>query len=226
MLEDVRCVAFDIDDTLYLERDYVKSGFSAVGVWIAENLGFERFAEKAWQSFLEGARGDVFNRVLAEGGIEATDELIGRLVAVYRSHQPNIELLADAQACLAEIASSRCTAAVSDGPLESQRAKAIALGLDRQLDHVLLTAELGPQAGKPSTQAFEIVEQRTGCRRSECVYVADNPHKDFLGPAALGWHTVRIRRPEGLHRDAPSGPEVEQEMTDLKQFTAALTSGQ
>src|SRR5207302_9076607 len=32
------CVVFDIDDTLYLERDYVRSGFRAVGTWAEQWL--------------------------------------------------------------------------------------------------------------------------------------------------------------------------------------------
>jgi putative hydrolase of the HAD superfamily len=39
------------------------------------------------------------------------------------------------------------------------------------------------------------------------VYVADNPNKDFEAPAALGWLTVRIRHPEGLHATTESKPD-------------------
>ena len=34
-----RAVVFDIDDTLYLERDYVRSGFTAAGAWARTELG-------------------------------------------------------------------------------------------------------------------------------------------------------------------------------------------
>ena len=40
------CVVFDVDDTLYLERDYVRSGFRAVGVWASRWLGLSGFAER------------------------------------------------------------------------------------------------------------------------------------------------------------------------------------
>ena len=39
----VRCVAFDLDDTLYLERDYVRSGFWAVGRWIESHVAVTDF---------------------------------------------------------------------------------------------------------------------------------------------------------------------------------------
>jgi len=46
-------------------------------------------------------------------------------------------------------------------------------------------------------------------------YVADNPLKDFAGPGALGWLTVRVRRPDGLHYAAENS-EVppDREMSD------------
>jgi len=40
-----------------------------------------------------------------------------------------------------------------------------------------------------------------------CIYVADNPAKDFIAPNALGWGTVFIKRPGGIYadREAPRG---------------------
>jgi FMN phosphatase YigB (HAD superfamily) len=43
------------------------------------------------------------------------------------------------------------------------------------------------------------VRDQMGVSRGECMYVADNPWKDFASPADLGWITVRIRREHGLH---------------------------
>ena len=54
---------------------------------------------------------------------------------------------------------------------------------------------------------------------AECVYVADNPTKDFAAPRALGWHTVRIRRPGGLHAGLAHSPhEVDHEITSLTEL--------
>ena len=52
-------VAFDLDDTLYLERDYVRSGFRAVAEYAVR--GADVSAEDAftflWHDFLAGVRG-------------------------------------------------------------------------------------------------------------------------------------------------------------------------
>ena len=50
----IRCVAFDVDDTLYLERDYVRSGFRAVAERVRRDHGLEGFFEGAWDAFSSG----------------------------------------------------------------------------------------------------------------------------------------------------------------------------
>jgi len=115
-------------------------------------------------------------------------------------------------------------AAVTDGPAKSQARKVSALGLDQWLSPVVLTSELGPRAGKPSTEAFKLIEVRHSLSGAECVYVGDNPAKDFKGPKNLGWRTVRIRRPGGLHLAIPSGRDVDAEIEDLHQLNDALQS--
>ena len=92
-----RLVVLDIDDTLYLERDYVRSGFAAVGAWARDELGVDDLGDRAWAAFEAGVRRTIFDEALAGSGVEATDDLVPRLVEVYRSHAPTIELLTDAR---------------------------------------------------------------------------------------------------------------------------------
>jgi putative hydrolase of the HAD superfamily len=214
-LSSVRCVVFDIDDTLYLERDYVQSGFAAVGRLVAERFGASGFAAKAWELFERGVRGTTFDEALRQCGASTSADEIAELVSVYRSHLPAIRLLRDAAKCLDALAGRRTLAAISDGPLESQRGKALALGLEHWCEPIVLTATLGAGRGKPHPAAFEHVQQATGFRAEQCMYVADNPAKDFQGPRSLGWRTVRIRRPLGLHFHVEEPVNWDAAMEDL-----------
>src|SRR5690606_41459193 len=45
------------DDTLYLERDYVRSGFHAVGEHLRRTHGVDGFSRRAWELFESGHRG-------------------------------------------------------------------------------------------------------------------------------------------------------------------------
>jgi putative hydrolase of the HAD superfamily len=220
----MQVVVFDIDDTLYLERDYVRSGFRAAGLWADRVLGVPDLADRAWTAFEDGVRGTVFDVALANSGCEATPELIAKLVACYRGHVPDIKLLDDARACLdlLDLEADVDVAVVSDGPLASQQAKARSLGLATWSGHVIFTEELGVGFGKPHPRAFELVEQRVGVSADRCAYVADNPIKDFVAPHQLGWTTIRIRRQHGLHFAAESGDDIHHEAADLTDLLALL----
>lgn len=220
--ETRRLLVLDIDDTLYLERDYVRSGFTAVGAWGQRELGVDDLGERAWAAFTAGSRGTIFDEALGAAGVEVTPDLVPRLVDVYRSHTPAIELLADVRAWLDGRAAHIELAVVTDGPRASQRAKAEALLLARWAGHIVFTEELGPGRGKPHPAAFEHLEQVTELSGDRCAYVADNPAKDFVAPRRLGWRTVRVRRPGGLHAGVASGDDVDVEIASLADLDSAL----
>ena len=196
MTHDV-CVVFDIDDTLYLERDYVRSGFESVGRWASQWLGIEDLAERCWERFAAGMRGSIFNAVLLETRRESPPELISALIEIYRTHTPAIALADDAKECLATLNSSAAIAVISDGAIASQSRKADVLDLRRFAAPLILTEILGSSFRKPHPLAYRQVEQSRPARRY--LYVADNPLKDFTAPTQLGWTTVRVRRQGGLH---------------------------
>lgn len=221
-MDDRDCVVFDIDDTLFLERDYVRSGFVAVGAWAQRELGIEGFGDRAWADFEAGGRATVFDRALCAYDREPSLEVISHMVTCYRSHQPAVELLADARECLNRLRGRCHLAVITDGPVESQRAKARALGVGAWADMVVFTGELGAGFSKPHCRAFEMVQERLGCIAARCTYLADNPAKDFAGPRSLGWTTVRVRRPDSLHHGVPSGDDVDLEIHDLSGFPAGV----
>jgi putative hydrolase of the HAD superfamily len=217
-----RLVAFDIDDTLYLERDYVRSGFAAVGEWARRELGVQDLGDRAWAAFEAGVRGRIFDEVLDACGAPDDASVVPRLVDVYRSHAPAIELLDDVRTWLAAPPTGVALAVVTDGPLASQRAKAAALGLASWAHPIVFTEALGPGRGKPHPAAFERVEATTGLAAAACAYVADNPAKDFAGPRRRGWRTVRVRRTGSLHAGTGSGDDVDAEIAGFEALDDAL----
>jgi putative hydrolase of the HAD superfamily len=191
------CVVFDVDDTLYLERDYVVSGFRAVGQWAAEWLSIVGFDTRCIELFESGQRGNVFDAALLACGHPSNPDLISGLVAIYRSHIPQIGMIADAAHAIGQIRPLWPIAVITDGPVISQSRKCEALGLPGIAHPIVLTGTMGDKFHKPQPGAFELVASQVAARRF--VYVADNPAKDFIAPRQLGWHSVRIRREAGLH---------------------------
>jgi putative hydrolase of the HAD superfamily len=186
----------DIDDTLYLERDYVRSGFAAVGRWLAQNCQVHGFSDRAWELFAAGVRGNVFDRALRE--LHLYDgSLVKRLVRIYRQHEPDIALAPDAAAFL-ERHPPGDLAVITDGPSNSQWAKIRALGIEGVVGRIVVTEDWGKEFAKPHPRAYLRVQ---GERPPEqCVFIGDNPVKDFDAPGRLGWApSIRVRRPRSLH---------------------------
>lgn len=185
-------IVFDLDDTLYLERDFAISGFRAVGLW----LNRDDFAARCQELFDGGCRGDIFDRALQGSGLSAPVEA---LVRVYRDHVPQIALCPDASRYL-RVHGAR-VGLITDGPERMQRTKIAVLGLEAYCDAIIPTGQWQGNFGKPHPRAFEMIAGQAAGRR--CVYVADNPAKDFITPNRMGWITVQILRPLRVHRGDP-----------------------
>jgi putative hydrolase of the HAD superfamily len=201
-------IAFDLDDTLYLERDFVRSGFIAVDRWVCDRFAVTGFFDTAWILFEAGRRGDIFDRALAALEIQAGPELIRHLVNIYRDHTPSIHLATDAEEALADLCARRRTALVTDGYWNTQARKVAALGLVGRLKQIVYTDQLGRSKWKPHPEGFLAIQNEFGLAAQEFVYVADNPQKDFIAPRHLGWKTVRVRRPEGQYARLSAEPSL------------------
>lgn len=223
MRDGVRCVVFDLDDTLYLEREYVQSGFEALEPWVKDRFQLSDFAAKAWELFEAGARTTIFDQVLQAEGVETNAEAISVMVSLYRAHKPKLSWQPDALQTVAMLRGRGTPLAVlTDGPAQSQRAKVEALEVENWVHMAVLTAELGPGRGKPCPDGFLKIQEVIGLAPNAFIYVGDNPKKDFIGPSMLGWKTARVRRPLGLHFEVPSGPDVNLEVRDLRELLIAL----
>lgn len=206
-------IVFDLDDTLYLERDFVRSGFAAVDRWLAAERAVEGFLATAWGLFEGGQRNRVFDAALAARGVAVEPALIGQLVEVYRSHRPTIQLAADARCALDRHAGRDPVALLTDGYQGTQERKIEALGLRACCDPVITTDRWGRDYWKPNPRGFMAVQRQFDRPPAEFVYIGDNPGKDFLAPRSLGWKTIRIKRDGALHAGQAAAPGHDADLT-------------
>jgi putative hydrolase of the HAD superfamily len=198
------CLVFDLDDTLYLERDFVRSGFEAAGAWLYTKMRVSGFAALAWTAFESGKRGTIFDCVLSDLHIAPDPGLLSALVQIYRHHTPALSLLPDARDCIDfyRVRASLCM--ITDGLHTTQLAKCRSLGVIDSFDPLIVNGT--PETAKPDAASFLAVASRHRSSGTTFVYVGDNPNKDFEAPLALGWRTVRVRRAGSLHEHSPSLP--------------------
>lgn len=229
-----RAVVFDLDDTLYPERDYVRGGFVAVAEWAASGLGKERQAvfDELWAMFEAGVRGDTFDRWLDRSGFPAEGNR-ERMITAYRGHQPRLEPYPDVLPILTALRGKAQLGLITEGARSVQEMKLAALGLSQAFDKVVVLGEEERSDWKPSPRPFELWLMETGIAPADAVYLGDNPGKDFLGARRAGWFSIRVRRPDGLHHDEePFAPEAapDLEVPDLESaipsFQLSVTSDQ
>ncbi len=225
-----RLVAFDMDDTLYPEIDYVRSGLHAVAAHLAAHGAgpMDDLFDRMWTTFQSGDRRRIFDTLLHDLDLESRFQ-VPALVEVYRLHAPAIHPRDEAAQVLRAIRDAGLAlAVVTDGPAAQQRRKAEALDLAARVDAIVFTDELGPGCAKPSPAAFEMLMRRFGLSSGrQCVYVADNPRKDFLGPRHLGWHTIQYIAEGGIYcnESAPPGGAADTCVQDLRDVLRICLDG-
>lgn len=218
-------VIFDLDDTLFAERDFAYSGFRAVAEAFADELGDpEAVAARMRALYDTPDRGRVFDVIVKEAGRQADESLVTAMIAAYRHHLPAIGLLADVDGVLFQLQGICRLGVISDGFLVTQQNKVAALELTSRVEEIILTDLWGRPFWKPHPRAFAEMAALFDVRPQQCVYVADNPAKDFIAPNKLGWQTVRIRRSDGVYRDAPvaAGGEPRVTIEGMGQLVPAL----
>ena len=195
----IEALVVDLDDTLYLERDYVRSGFSFVARRL-EDIGLvdaPTAFDHLWSEFEGGRRGDAFDSLARRFDFNARAS-VPDLVALYRAHRPTITLL-EPDTLETLVTGGLLVGLISDGPVETQMRKIEALGLAATFDVMVLTDNWGRDFWKPHPRAFEAVESFLGVPADHLAYVADNPRKDFIAPNRRGWTSIRLRVQGQLH---------------------------
>lgn len=189
----MQAVLFDLDQTLYAEADYVRSGFRAVAQFAARTAGLNAAAaeNELHAIFQRDGRGRVFDTFVAAYDL-ANRISAATLLHVYRTHTPSLRLHHDAATLLSRL--DCALGIVTDGHPTAQRAKVAALGLADRFAAIICTGDLGAAAAKPAADGFRVCLERLGVAPSAAAYVGDDPAKDFAAPRALGMRTVCVVR--------------------------------
>jgi putative hydrolase of the HAD superfamily len=206
----ITTVVFDLDDTLYDEIEYCKSGFRAVAAHLSEmqqNRSNEQIYNILWVIFQAGNRTKTFDAALEKLKIPYDGKIIGELINIYRNHKPDISLPPDSREVLDTLKKQYTLALLTDGFLPAQQLKVQALGITNYFKCIIYTEELGREYWKPSPAGFEKLLEILQSAPEQTIYVADNEKKDFIAPNKLKLDTVRIIRPLSLHKYESDKPE-------------------
>lgn len=187
-------LVFDLDDTLYPEISYVRSGFRQVSIFLNKNFCInEDKAYKEMCKFLSiHGRGQVFDSILDANKILSKKNVM-KCVSTYRKHDPNIKLYKDAVDCIARFKTFK-KYIITDGNTNVQRNKIKALGLNKEFEQIIPTYQYGLSYSKPSIACFNMILEKEKSKPENMVYIGDNPYKDFFNLKKAGIKTIRIKR--------------------------------
>lgn len=188
-------IVFDLDDTLFRERDYVRSGFRQIDKFLRERLGHPLIDNlpQIMDSLLSARESylDYLEKLAEENHVDSL--LIKEAISIYRTHLPeSLSLSENVEATLRYLLSTGVKMGIiTDGRTSTQRAKFKSLGLDSFIapDCLLISEETGKDKSQPDNFRF-FVDKFPEARRF--FYVADNERKDFITPNLLGWTTLKV----------------------------------
>jgi putative hydrolase of the HAD superfamily len=218
----VRALLFDLDDTLFSEREYVESGFRAVAKVIAEQSGgspacYFEFMRAALE---ENGRGRIFDDLLVRFSLSPEKFPIDALVMHYRQHDPLIKLYPGVSEMLRRLRRTHRLAIVTDGMAAMQRRKVAALRLNDMIDEAIYCWEI--EAPKPSPDGFLAAMRKLAVTPAETIIIGDRPDHDLAAAISIGCSAILIQGTRFAHLPAPDHPNLLTVCADVTEIESLL----
>ena len=193
----MKTIIFDLDNTLYCEETYVKSGFEAVATYLSEkyDCNFNNLFSRIMNIFNEKGRGKVFDILVNDSNF---DENVSTLVYIYRYHFPNISLYTESIPLLECLKNKYKLALITDGRAFVQKRKVEALNIENYFDIIIYTDVLGEKYWKPSVEPYKLVLDMLSCDAKDAYYIGDDPYKDFKAPKILGMKSIQVKKEDEM----------------------------
>ncbi|WP_342305959.1 HAD family hydrolase [Methanolobus sp. ZRKC5] len=187
-----KVIIFDLDNTLYNEKEYVISGFKAVALFLAreKSLDYCTVYSSLLESFTINGRGNNFEYLCNK--LDIGNHIISRLVKVYREHCPEITLREDIEMFLWELSKEYKLCLLTNGWLIPQKMKVESLRLDRYFDTIFYSQQDGLDFAKPHPKYFMQILQFYKIETSEALMIGDDPVTDIQGAKNLNMPHLQV----------------------------------
>lgn len=200
----VKAVVFDLDDTLYMENEFVEYGLKNAANVAETDYDIVNANEKI-RSLYQESKANVFDRLVNAEKIKDKEMAVARLVKAYRNCEPKSLRCNPGVLDLLKTLKKKemHMGIITDGFADVQKSKIKALGIQEYIDEIVITDELGGvQCRKPNPIGFEKMLKMLDVKPQEMVYIGDNPNKDFAIKKYLPIITARVDVPNGIYRNS------------------------
>lgn len=203
----IKWIFFDLDDTLF---DFAKSSLiSLEKLWGEQDIIREKFAtpesfideyhihnSRMWELHESGKitseflKGERFRLTIAQ---ERDDEEMQKTSRMLNDRY--LYLLGECKApvegareLLGKLSKEYLIGVLTNGFNEVQYRKLMNSGLDRYIQRVVISDEIGVQ--KPDERLFRYAERETGATADTAIMIGDNPKNDVQGALDAGWKAI------------------------------------
>ena len=184
---------FDLDDTLYDERQFVEGGIKEVAQYIGNkyNKDEKNLFDLMMSDLKENGRGAIFDSITMSAGIYSK-KLVKKCIQIYRYHKPCIELNDETKELLNRLRARYPLYLVTDGNKNVQQSKINTLKIEQYFKKVYITHRYGIKNAKPSLYCFNRIKSQEKVGYEDLFYIGDNPNKDFINLNKAGANTIRV----------------------------------
>ncbi len=216
----LKAVIFDVDDTLYLEMDYIRSGFRLLTEYL-HSLNIPAVLEDFVACFQTNA-GDAIDLYLHRIGAY-NKSLHQSLLSIHRAHIPNIQPFDYVEELLLWLKEKGLRLGViSDGTALAQNNKLMGLKLHHYFDDIVFSDALGgPHCRKPCDVSFRYIQKQMNIPFENMLYIGDNLDKDFYPVTHLGMQGIQYWNEKGVYYgkkykvNSPSFREIKQMIQEI-----------
>lgn len=194
----IKAVIFDLDDTLYPEISYIKSGFSILCSYL-NSLNISANVEEMVKCFSTNAS-DAIKLYLENIG-EYSYNLHNSLLNMHRAHIPNIRPFEHVEQVLIHLKKQNLALGlISDGTPYAQNNKLIGLKLEKYFDYKVYSDSLGGiHCRKPCDVSFRYIQKQMNIDFGEMIYIGDNYDRDFYPCEHLGIIGLQVSYDSGVY---------------------------
>ncbi|MDP3722489.1 MAG: HAD family hydrolase [Candidatus Omnitrophota bacterium] len=220
-----QAVLFDLDNTLYDERDYFLLAFERIARHLAPLCRRDSSQLDGWMTAAFDKKGSqypkFFKFVLEELGVYSPT-LDEEVLDLYKTVAGGLTLYPDADEVLTWLRGRVKLALVTNGIAEAQANKVALLGIQPRFDHICYARAFGKEYEKPNTLPFVKTLSALEVPADRAVYVGDDPRTDISGAKRAGMVAIRIRRAAAPQPQSPDTWRADVELDTLQGLPAYL----
>jgi len=197
VFEDIRCVVFDLDDTLWPCEPTIVKAEEALYNWLQEN--YSRLTDCYSYEDLNQYRASyaLQNPHIAHDMTALRKESLKKLaqqfaypsalaidgLALFRRHRNMVNLFDDALPTINSLNKHFILGVITNGNADLE-----AIGLSENFEFIVSPEEAG--VAKPNTLIFEYARKKVNLACHELLYVGDHPAIDVLGAINSNWKSI------------------------------------